>query len=188
MISTTRIGPKDPGVQYESDLTDNPSRILQLWGALRANVLGVPLADAVSGTVSHLNWKFMQTSGPPAIRLTALHRFACKPAGEKSPYLHPARNITVPYLRFRGGCGFLSNGRLKKLTRQVSSSLSGSRNMADSGAAEKGVFVQDTPVSHASSTIEPPFDRAAESRLLRKLDFRILPVLWILYLVNFIDR
>ena len=60
--------------------------------------------------------------------------------------------------------------------------------MADSSAAEKGAFVQHAPASHASSTIEPPFDRAAERRLLRKLDLRILPVLWILYLVNFIDR
>jgi len=34
----------------------------------------------------------------------------------------------------------------------------------------------------------PKFDSAAERRLVRKLDFRILPVLWILYLCNFIDR
>ncbi|KAF1836160.1 MFS general substrate transporter [Decorospora gaudefroyi] len=60
--------------------------------------------------------------------------------------------------------------------------------MADSSSMEKGVIVQDTPVSPTDSTLEPPFDRAAERRLLRKLDFRILPVLWILYLVNFIDR
>jgi hypothetical protein len=53
---------------------------------------------------------------------------------------------------------------------------------------EKGTFVQSSPVSSTGSTLEPPFDRAAERRLLRKLDFRILPVLWILYLVNFIDR
>lgn len=60
--------------------------------------------------------------------------------------------------------------------------------MADSSFVEKGVFVQDAPVSHALSIVKPPFDRAAERRLLRKLDLRILPVLWILYLVNFIDR
>lgn len=34
----------------------------------------------------------------------------------------------------------------------------------------------------------PPFDHVAQRRLVRKLDIRILPVLWILYLVNFIDR
>lgn len=60
--------------------------------------------------------------------------------------------------------------------------------MTDLGVAEKGALVQDSPVSHASSTAEASFDLAAERRLLRKLDVRIMPVLWILYLVNFIDR
>jgi hypothetical protein len=52
----------------------------------------------------------------------------------------------------------------------------------------KGAIIEDNPVSPTSSTLEPTIDRAAEKRLLRKLDLRILPVLWILYLVNFIDR
>ena len=61
--------------------------------------------------------------------------------------------------------------------------------MADTNSAEKGMHVHDSPpVSPAGSTTEHGFDRAAERRLLRKLDLRILPVLWILYLVNFIDR
>ncbi|KAH6621713.1 major facilitator superfamily domain-containing protein [Boeremia exigua] len=63
--------------------------------------------------------------------------------------------------------------------------------MADSSAAEKGVLSRHSTVSHtpaSSTSIEPPLDRAAERRLLRKLDLRILPVLWLLYLVNFIDR
>jgi hypothetical protein len=60
--------------------------------------------------------------------------------------------------------------------------------MADPGAAMKGAIVGDTLVSPTASTLEAPVDRAAEKRLLRKLDLRILPVLWILYLVNFIDR
>lgn len=60
--------------------------------------------------------------------------------------------------------------------------------MTDLGVAEKGAMVHDSPVSHASSTAEASFDRAAERRLLRKLDVRIMPVLWILYLANFIDR
>jgi hypothetical protein len=60
--------------------------------------------------------------------------------------------------------------------------------MADSGSAMKGAIIEDNPVSPTSSTLEPTIDRAAEKRLLRKLDLRILPVLWILYLVNFIDR
>lgn len=60
--------------------------------------------------------------------------------------------------------------------------------MADTGSLEKGAFVKGSPVSTSSSTLEPPFDRDAERRLLRKIDLRVLPVLWILYLVNFIDR
>ncbi|RYN26158.1 hypothetical protein AA0115_g7284 [Alternaria tenuissima] len=60
--------------------------------------------------------------------------------------------------------------------------------MADSNSVEKGAYVQDVPVSPTGSTTEHGFDRAAERRLIRKLDMRILPVLWILYLVNFIDR
>lgn len=60
--------------------------------------------------------------------------------------------------------------------------------MADSSAIEKGIVTQNAPVSPANSTLGPGIDRAAERRLLRKLDLRILPVLWLLYLVNFIDR
>ena len=60
--------------------------------------------------------------------------------------------------------------------------------MTHPGIAEKGALVQDTPVSYAPSTAEVSFDRGEERRLLRKLDVRIMPVLWILYLVNFIDR
>ncbi|KAF2650855.1 MFS general substrate transporter [Lophiostoma macrostomum CBS 122681] len=35
---------------------------------------------------------------------------------------------------------------------------------------------------------QPPFDKAAEGRILRKLDFKVLPILWLLYLVCFVDR
>lgn len=35
---------------------------------------------------------------------------------------------------------------------------------------------------------QPPFDKAAEGRILRKLDMKILPILWLLYLVCFVDR
>ncbi|KAL5119256.1 hypothetical protein ACEQ8H_002743 [Pleosporales sp. CAS-2024a] len=60
--------------------------------------------------------------------------------------------------------------------------------MADSLSDTKGGIVEHTVPSPTTSTLEGPTDRAAEKRLLRKLDFRILPVLWILYLVNFVDR
>jgi hypothetical protein len=45
--------------------------------------------------------------------------------------------------------------------------------------------------SHASSdhdAPQPPFDKNAEGKLLRKLDFKVLPLLWLLYLVCFVDR
>ena len=60
--------------------------------------------------------------------------------------------------------------------------------MENSSSVEKGAYVQDSTVSSPGSTAEVTFDPAAERKLLRKLDLRILPVLWILYLVNFIDR
>ncbi|KAF7450584.1 MFS-1 domain containing protein [Pyrenophora tritici-repentis] len=60
--------------------------------------------------------------------------------------------------------------------------------MADTtSSAEKGVLVQSTSLS-PSPTQPHTFDPTAERRLLRKLDLRILPMLWLLYLVNFIDR
>lgn len=34
----------------------------------------------------------------------------------------------------------------------------------------------------------PPFDKVAEGRILRRLDMKILPILWLLYLVCFVDR
>jgi hypothetical protein len=61
--------------------------------------------------------------------------------------------------------------------------------MAYPNSTEKGIHVQDAPVSPIiSGILEPPFDRAAERRLIRKLDLRVLPILWLLSLVNFLDR
>jgi MFS family permease len=37
-------------------------------------------------------------------------------------------------------------------------------------------------------TALPPFDKTAERRILRKLDLKVLPILWLLYLVCFVDR
>lgn len=59
--------------------------------------------------------------------------------------------------------------------------------MADPTFSEKGITVRGS-VSHASSSFEPPFDRGAEKRLLRRLDIRIIPLVWFLFLVNFVDR
>ena len=60
--------------------------------------------------------------------------------------------------------------------------------MSSPSSIEKGAHIHGIPVSTPTSDLEPPFDRKKEKRLLRKLDLRILPVLWLLYLVNFIDR
>jgi hypothetical protein len=63
----------------------------------------------------------------------------------------------------------------------------GTTSVVDSASLEKGAAVSvHSPTS--STHLSPPFDKAAERRLIRKLDLRILPVLWVLYLVNFIDR
>ncbi|OCK78051.1 MFS general substrate transporter [Lepidopterella palustris CBS 459.81] len=42
--------------------------------------------------------------------------------------------------------------------------------------------------SGSESPSEPPIDPIIEKRLLRKLDMRVVPILWILYLVSFVDR
>ncbi|KAF2131729.1 MFS general substrate transporter [Dothidotthia symphoricarpi CBS 119687] len=60
--------------------------------------------------------------------------------------------------------------------------------MSDVHSLEKGAAVCGTVYPTDPTAVPPPFDRAAERRLLRKLDLRVLPVLWFLYLVNFIDR
>ena len=36
--------------------------------------------------------------------------------------------------------------------------------------------------------LQTPFDKVAERKLLWKLDFTVLPLLWLLYLVCFVDR
>ncbi|ORY00958.1 major facilitator superfamily domain-containing protein [Clohesyomyces aquaticus] len=58
----------------------------------------------------------------------------------------------------------------------------------DSASFEKSGATTDVALSPTTSSLEQPFDTAVERRLVRKLDIRIIPVLWILYLVNFIDR
>ena len=38
------------------------------------------------------------------------------------------------------------------------------------------------------NVLQTPFDKVAERKLLWKLDFTVLPLLWLLYLVCFVDR
>lgn len=50
--------------------------------------------------------------------------------------------------------------------------------------------VVDSASSVPSDTnvLQPPFDKEAERKLLWKLDFTVMPILWLLYLVCFVDR
>ncbi|KAF2181111.1 MFS general substrate transporter [Zopfia rhizophila CBS 207.26] len=60
--------------------------------------------------------------------------------------------------------------------------------LSTSSDPEKNPAVISEARSPSPNVIHPPLDRTAETRLKRKLDLRILPVLWVLYLVNFVDR
>ncbi|CAI6335484.1 unnamed protein product [Periconia digitata] len=57
--------------------------------------------------------------------------------------------------------------------------------MAKHNDPEKPPVVENEPVMEAPLT---QFDKRAEQKILRKLDFRVLPILWLLYLVCFVDR
>lgn len=55
--------------------------------------------------------------------------------------------------------------------------------------SEKAVDVSaESQASSDHDLPQPPFDKNAEGMLLRKLDFKVLPILWLLYLVCFVDR
>jgi hypothetical protein len=60
--------------------------------------------------------------------------------------------------------------------------------MKNTHALKKERPILDEHVLPKVSYEEPIIDRTVERRLVRKLDMRILPVLWILYLANFVDR
>jgi len=60
--------------------------------------------------------------------------------------------------------------------------------MAETGSLEKGAIVVPATPTSSSSIPAEPFDRSAERRLIHKLDLRIIPVLWTLQLVSFVDR
>lgn len=53
----------------------------------------------------------------------------------------------------------------------------------------KELHVEDITVKANDRNIERyEIDPEAEKKLLRKLDFRIIPVLWFLYMLAFLDR
>ncbi|KAG4435372.1 hypothetical protein IFR05_009158 [Cadophora sp. M221] len=58
----------------------------------------------------------------------------------------------------------------------------------DSNSLKPGYKEVELPISSNEELGPPIFDAAATKRLLRKLDFRLLPFLALLYLLSFLDR
>lgn len=51
---------------------------------------------------------------------------------------------------------------------------------------EKFVSVEDTEMAEALQNYIPGTDR--EKKLLRKIDLRLMPILWVMYILNYVDR
>jgi hypothetical protein len=64
--------------------------------------------------------------------------------------------------------------------------------MGNHSDMEKPPVVVESSSAVASSSepsvLQAPFDKAAERRLLWRLDLTVMPLLWLLYLVCFVDR
>ena len=43
-------------------------------------------------------------------------------------------------------------------------------------------------IAAKNPAVQSPSEKTAEARLLQRLDLRVLPILWLLYLVSFVDR
>lgn len=57
----------------------------------------------------------------------------------------------------------------------------------DEATARKlGVTREDVELQQALRDYVPGSD--AEKRLLRKIDLRLMPILWIMYILNYVDR
>lgn len=55
-------------------------------------------------------------------------------------------------------------------------------DQVDDGVSEKNVAPHDDPI------FSDPDYRSKEKKMVRTLDFTMLPMLWILYLFNYLDR
>jgi hypothetical protein len=53
---------------------------------------------------------------------------------------------------------------------------------------EPSVLESPTTPKHYGSLTLAPIDKALERKLLLKLDLRVIPILWVLFLVSFFDR
>jgi hypothetical protein len=55
-------------------------------------------------------------------------------------------------------------------------------------ALEKDEFFKERPSIEQLETYQPPFTAQEQKKILRKVDWRLVPLLSFLYLVSFIDR
>lgn len=53
-------------------------------------------------------------------------------------------------------------------------------------ASNDAVFVEDIEIAEALQKYVPDTDE--EKKLLRKIDLRLIPILWLMYILNFVDR
>lgn len=54
------------------------------------------------------------------------------------------------------------------------------------GKGSEDVTVQDAELAEALRNYVPGSD--AEKRLVRKIDWALMPILWIMYILNYVDR
>lgn len=59
---------------------------------------------------------------------------------------------------------------------------------SDSAIAEKSLATVESPVETESAEVLPMVDKATEKKIIRKLDWHIVPMVMWIYLMNFMDR
>lgn len=52
--------------------------------------------------------------------------------------------------------------------------------------AKSGVAAEEVEIAQALQDYRP--DTEAERKLVRKIDLRLMPILWIMYVLNYVDR
>jgi hypothetical protein len=63
-----------------------------------------------------------------------------------------------------------------------------SNHPAESGKPEQ-LHLEESSIANNDGCIdETSFDKDGEKRLLRKLDWHIVPILWLIYMLAFLDR
>ena len=57
----------------------------------------------------------------------------------------------------------------------------------DNGKTSKGLSVDNSQLGY-SNAIPEQIDREKEERLIRRMDFRLIPLVMLIYLFSFLDR